>query len=1058
MRRGIQYAVLCLWAVLFFSCNSTNEKKEEGKLTYGTKLSKKTQSERTKVLSPEGELAGFSVPEGFIVELVASEEEGIVNPIDITFDDTGRLWTQTASMYPLDPVSDIQWKDLQKLIEDPEAQQKNPNFKKILDLYQGKTKGDDKILVISNLYGKGNAKVAIWADGLAIPQSIMPYKNGSYVAQGSELFFLEDTNGDGKSNKRTPFFTGFGYTDTHTMSHVLVRGPGDWIHFSQGALNKGEVKSLMSNAKTRLDYSKIARFSLDGKKMELVSSGLNNIWGFQLRGNGQWYGMEANDLGYSVVPMEIGTGFPGIGKERLRPYQPWMPTLHSFRIGGTGLSAVAFADDDEGSFPEEWKDVAFMANPITNTINAVRVVRKSDGSVAAEHLPDFLTSEDDWFRPVNMEFGPDGALYVADWYNKIVSHNEVPTTNPDRDKSHGRIWRIRHKSQKKREIPNFYKIKTADLPKYLASPSLWAKNASWHQISDRPIEETKKLAKALVAMASDRGQNESTRIHALWSLEGIQHYEQKLIVDLLKSPSENLKREAVRSLQSFSLDAATIAQLLKNSLDDKNPMVRSQVLRTLGTLDTANTEIIGMLVSACKPPLDGNEMGGSYERSFERYLARKSLENYPNELSKFIVTPQASNYQVPNLIWASQALPKNEREAVFVDLWKKSDTRELDEPTFIIVAGMLENKKVYDLVRPLFDQNAKAESYVTMALENQAQVQSDKLTTLLEKPIRYLLKNKERSKQIVGLEAVGKLKIAGMRNDILPIIKEKSSEETLQKGMVALENRPSENKDVFNELAKDEDFSTQLRTKAVSVLAKADGNEAEKILTDWMPDLDEMDQRYVTKTLSNSREGVNLLKELLQKGTISSQAFDIFSAEAVFQTDKADSVGKKLYDEVTERVEKEKKEFDSKLERFMAIAEKGGGDAVKGEGLFQTCILCHRVGDKGHDIAPALDGSATRENEALLTAILNPDAAMESGYAVYKIVKKDGNTMEGYMANQDDRGTTLAFMGGSEQFVQKSDIASEGFLVGRSFMPKGLIDNYSDDQVADLLAYIGSLN
>lgn len=146
----------------------------------------------------------------------------------------------------------------------------------------------------------------------------------------------------------------------------------------------------MSDAKVRIDFSKIARFSLDSKRIELVNSGLNNIWGYKLRGNGQWYGIEANDLGFSIVPMEIGTGFPGIGSERLRSYQPWMPELHKFRVGGTGISGVAFADDLEGTFPEEWKDVAFIANPITSSINAVRIVRNSDGTVTAEHLPDFF--------------------------------------------------------------------------------------------------------------------------------------------------------------------------------------------------------------------------------------------------------------------------------------------------------------------------------------------------------------------------------------------------------------------------------------------------------------------------------------------------------------------------------------------------------------------------------------------------------------------------------------------------------------------------------------------
>ncbi|CAN0601739.1 unnamed protein product, partial [Ectocarpus sp. 12 AP-2014] len=225
-------------------------------------------STRTEIYSPEKQLAGFKVPEGFIIELVASEKDGIINPIDLTFDDAGRLWTQTAKMYPLDPIVD-QYVNRNGILamEDAQKQKEDANFKRILDLYQGNTKGDDKILVLSNLYTDKKLKVNTWADGLAIPQSIMPYKDGVFVAQGSEMFILNDTDNDGKADKRTPLLTGFGYTDTHTMSHTLVRAPGDWIHFSHGALNKGVVTSLTGDGKVLMNYSKTARFSLDGKKI-----------------------------------------------------------------------------------------------------------------------------------------------------------------------------------------------------------------------------------------------------------------------------------------------------------------------------------------------------------------------------------------------------------------------------------------------------------------------------------------------------------------------------------------------------------------------------------------------------------------------------------------------------------------------------------------------------------------------------------------------------------------------------------------------------------------------
>lgn len=1055
--RSQLFFLTCIIILVNIGCGGKEQKSKEGDNTDAqVNLKKKTQSTRVESYSPEQELAGFRVPDGFEIELVASEKDGIVNPIDLTFDDAGRLWTQTARMYPLDPVANISWKELQKLIADPAAQQENPDFKRISDLYKGKIKGEDKILVLSGLYDN-SIKVNTWADGLAIPQSILPYKNGSYVAQGSEMFFLSDTDNDGKADKRTPLFTGFGYTDTHTMAHTLVRGPGDWIHFSHGALNKGEVTSFVSDAKARIDYSKIARISLDAKKIEIVSSGLNNIWGFQMRSNGQWYGTEANDKGYSVVPMEKGTGFWGIGNQRIRPYQPLMPEVHKFRVGGTGISGLAFMEDSAGSFPEAWKDVAFLANPISSTINAVRVVRNPDGTVSAEHLRDFLTSEDDWFRPVNMEFGPDGCLYIADWYNKIVSHNEVSRAHPDRDKSHGRIWRIRHKSQQPVKIPDFFKLKTNELVDYIKSPSFWAKKAAWHQISDRPIEETKILASDLISLAADTAQDEVTRIVALWSLEGIKHYDEGLMIDLINSTEDNLRREAVRSLISFSLSGNDLAKLLKKPSNDSNVMVRSQVLRTLDQAGVVNTEIIGLLVDACKPPLEGNALGGAYERHFERYLARKALEQYPEELYAFMNSPKVDQYDVSNLIWASQALPKQEKERVFLPLWKKAGYKELDESTFIIVSEMLGNKAISKAIQPVLHQRNKAATHVAFVLNNIGRVQSDELTRLLIKPIQDLLESEDSSEQSLGLEAVGKLKINSLKNEVVRLVNDTASEKTLGLVLRALQGQPEENKQIFKQLFENKKLSIELRASALEGLSKANMAEAIAGLKKWASDLDEMQQRVVTKEISGSKSGAELLKKSYMDGVLKGNAFEISSAEKILQINAKDKTGIALMKDVEHRLNEEKKGFEAKLKKFVALAEKGGGDPAAGEPLFQICLQCHSVGSKGHDFAPALDGSAMRENEALLTAILDPDAALEASYAVYQVTNNDGTKAEGYLVKKDDRGTTLGFMGGGQMFIQSKDIMTEGFIRGRSFMIKGLIDHYTDEQVSDLLAYIKTL-
>ena len=1016
---------------------------------------KKTQSVRTKLYTPEEELAGFKVPPGFVVELVASERDGIVNPIDLTFDDTGRLWTQTATMYPLDPVADIQWNDLLRLMDDQEAQKKHPAFRRILDLYQGKTKGTDKVLVLSDLYGKSPAKVSVWADGLTIPMSVLPYKDGAYVAQGSELFFLADRDQDGRADTRQPLLTGFGFTDTHTMAHTLVRGPGDWIHFSHGALNKGEVTSLKSDARQKIDFCKIARFSLDATRLELVNNGLNNIWGFQLRGNGQWYGSEANDLGYSVAPLEPLAGFPGIGNDRLRSYQPFVPALHEFRVGGTGISGTAFADDAPGSFPAECRNVAFLANPITSTINAVRIGRNADGTVTAEHLPDLLTSEDDWFRPVNMEFGPDGSLYIADWYNKIVSHNELPTTHPDRDKAHGRIWRIRHVSQASRPIIDFTKVPTAELVGYLRSASLWEKRAAWHQITDRPRAQTQPLTAQLLALAADAAQDEVTRIHALWSLEGIDAYNADLLAALVQSPLPDLQREAIRSLNSFSLPLAEITSQVKGLVEHPNPMIRAQILRTLGEAGQANREVIELLVRASKPELPGNALGGAYERKFERFLARKALEQYPQELQSYLAG--FSDIPTQNILWAIQALPPAQRDALFLTYWPQSGITELDESTFVSIAGMLNNPQVVAAVKSNLEATAYAKTYVSYALQNQSQVQSAALSTLLTTPVRALLKSNAEADQNLALDAVGRFKIKNAQPEVMGLLNGRVSDKTFTLALKALETDSEAGQKVLHSVVKNPDIGFGARAMALGNLTRASPAQGEQALVGWLPTLSSNEKAELAKTLSASAEGAGLLLNSYGKKQLGLSDFDLPTAERMVASTKSSPRAQTLLAGVKKREEEKKRAFHEKLNRYMAIAEKQAGNPAEGKLLFQTCLLCHQVGTEGQNIAPALDGSASRENEALLTAILDPDAAVESGYAVYRVTKKDNSSVEGYLVSKDERGTTIAFMGGSKVFVEADAIKSQGFLGGRSFMTKGLIDQYSDKQVADLLSYIKTL-
>jgi putative membrane-bound dehydrogenase-like protein len=1012
---------------------------------------KKTQSARTTASSADKQLAGFTVPDGFVIELVASEEHGVINPIDISFDDAGRLWTQTAQMYPLDPISGMVWKEFLDLMKDEKTQNSHPEFKRIKDLYQLKTKGEDKILILDDPTKPASGPLHVWADGLAIPQSILPYKDGAYVCHGAELFFLRDTDGDNKSDKMEQVLSGFGFTDTHTMSHLLVRGPGRYIHFSQGALNQGLVTATASGFQARVDAACQVRFGLDHQDFEVLSAGPSNMWGLQLRANGQWYGTEANDRAYSVIPWEHGTAVTGAAFRPMRDYQPLLPELHTFRVGGTGISGLEFCEDTAGGFPfEEWKDVALLANPITSTINAVRVHRNPDGTVEAEHLPDFLVAEDDWFRPVNLEFGPDGCLYVADFYNKIISHNEVTTDHPDRDRGHGRIWRIRHESQKPRRIPNVKQASPEQLLTHLQASNLWEKRAAWQQIADRELVN---LAPALIKLAAEPKQDTTTRIHALWSLEELRQFDAELLDTLLAEKDGDLRREAVRSLASFGLEPGEAAARLTPFVEDENVMVRSQAIRTLGDLRSPDPAVFAGLIAACKPALGGNALGGSYERNLERFLARMALERFPSEFKEYLSTA-GDKHPAGNLLWAIQALDEAAKRAAFLGIWGNVSGQALDGETFVAIAGMLNSPEVFDAVKPTFQDPAKAENLVGLALTNQSRVQSAKLTHMLTPLVRQLLEKTETTP--LGLKAVSTFRMGPLSSDVAKISIPTDDPDLLRQLLAAQAVNPKLHTASFIQVAKDTSLSFDIRAEATHTLAPVNQRTAGRLTRELLTAGTADQQTQLASLFSQSKVGGQLLCSMVKDGVVTPDVFDLSTAERIIQSHPENPQAKTIMASARQRVARQRKQAQARIHGLMAYIERNPGDPEKGKLVFPTCLTCHQVGTEGMNIAPPLDGSGHRELEHLLTAIVDPDAAVEGGYGLYRITKNDGSVAEGYLDKKEPLGTTVAMMGGVRIFIPVAEIKSENFVGGRSFMPAAF-GQFPDDTLADLVAYIATL-
>jgi putative membrane-bound dehydrogenase-like protein len=1178
-------------------------------------------------LTPQQQRARFTVPEGYSVELVSSEEHGLPKPITVQFDDAGRMWSMTATEYPLDAN------------ESPEEAAR---------LWA--TRGRDKVVYFNQPSAIGPHQAQTFADGLAMPMGLLPWKNGVILGLGSEVIFLEDEDGDGTADKRTTLLSGFGIQDSHLMPHQFTLMPSGWIALAQGAFNLSQVIAGDQPPVT-FNYCKLGRFRPDGSIFETIGVGFNNIWGLVLDPQGNVFIQEANDSKYSVVPFQNSSSYPGIGNEKMQPYAPLAPPIAEFTMGGTGLSGLALSGQHADSFPAPWADAMFIANPITGKVQAVRVQHQADGEVQFTKLNDFVTCDDPWFRPVAIHFGPDDCLYIVDWYNKIISHNEVSREHPDRDKSRGRIWRVRHASQTNRDIPDLTKYSNLQLITALQSNSTWEMRAAWRQIIFRDAQD---LIPELRRLVLDDQLSEPTRIHALWSLNALHKVDSAISLQLLRSPNRNLRREALRAQEGW----------LRTSLvEDSDPQVRAEAIRSVLRASQITSEHLAELIRFAKPSIAPDNPreeipwagrhgvpvtpGASYNREFERFLVRQGLEQHTQLLNKFLNSAQAKDLPSENRLLACLALPTAEAAQPFVEIWQHVNRLPNEEELVLLLHGA-QDPSLRPWVESLFADPTRAQPLMMATLKLRDRLDATVVESLLMTALLELSKT-PGNEQLV-LEMVDAFQMEALQDVAAGIF---TNVETpmmhRQRALHTLRAIHAGSHDAVVNFIDQQQGPRGLEIEALIALGESNHPRAQDVLFTKWNTLTLFEKQEITVALSKSASGSELLLSglnaqylaatifspailermqswipesvVLQKlwaeraaslpsglylngdpsqsygtpidlrgeftveawvkindqisnadgllGTTGGADINFHDAHARFYggaqlsdliiaqhsmvpdqwTHLALSRGQdgffKMYingelDQVSATQnhddflglhigrsspggsgtdgyivefrlwdhERSATEINSRyrhsltashaglsfsfaqfphedlllggatfvpmangpalmdaeqiqkqqqtLERFMALAQQPG-NPTRGKLLFQPlCLSCHTLNGEGVGIAPALDGSANRTPEALLRAILTPDAATEPGYRMYRIETYEGKMHEGFMLQSNSSGTSLVFTGGRELFIPKSEIRREGFMK-RSLMPTGLIDNLPDADISALLSFISSL-
>jgi putative membrane-bound dehydrogenase-like protein len=698
--------------------------------------------EHAKPRTPQEQQAAFHLPPGFSIELIAAEDPTVPAGkfISVYFDQRGRMWTHTALEYPVDA---------------------NENTAIADALYASKAK--DKILIYNreSVFGKpipagGIKPDHVFADGLAIPLGILPWGDGSkcYAQHGRNIVLLTDTNNDNVSDKSEVILEGFGVQDSHLFPHQFTRAPGGWIWFAQGAFNYSNVKRPLDPKEkaVKFDQTRMARFRPDGTDFEITSNGPCNIWGFVMDRNGESFIQEANDFGYGVMPFHEYGNYPGCSNSQWKSYAPEFPgTFAKQRFGGTGLSGLCLTDA-EGAYPAPYSNLMLVANPITCRINTVVMQRDQP---SPEHyltdwqfnrIGDFLTCDDPWFRPVAMTLGPDGCVYIVDWYNKIISHNEVPRAHPDRDKLRGRIWRIKHNEQKKFEVPDFTKLNDAALQNLLKSPSLAQTQIAAQALADRkviPGDLTE--VPALMAHTPTIEQLEKTAT----------------------SPNLHVRRETARALAETATLSPALLQLRKDP--DKN--VRREALTSigywLGKSADKNTLFLAMLnheLTALDAPQAQSTRKGAmlvreaYDREYERYVVRLLLERYPADLVTFLSTETAKNLPVESFLLAALALPPAQGASLVASRLNQLQRIPNQAEVLLLVLAM-DQPGITDVLREALKNPTSSQAIINALLANKNRIAPERIQALIVDSVDRLLQgNGDDVKRGVDLSAAFGLK------------------------------------------------------------------------------------------------------------------------------------------------------------------------------------------------------------------------------------------------------------------------------------------------------------
>ena len=970
-----------------------------------------------KPLSPEESAAHLVLRPGFEVKLFAAEPD-VAKPICLAWDERGRLWVAETFDYP---------NELQKPGE-----------------------GRDRIKICEDTDGDGRAdKFTVFAEKLSIPTSIVFANGGILVSQAPDTLFLKDTNGDDKADLRQVLFTGWGVNDTHAGPSNLRHGLDNWIW---GTVGYSGFDGTVGGRQLKFGQG-VFRFKPDGSVLEFIKSSNNNTWGLGLSEEGIIFGSTANNNASWYMPIpnrcyEAVNGWSASRMETIADSQLFHPATEKVRQVDWHQKYTAGAGHalyTARSFPKNyWNRIAFVAEPTGHLIGQFDL-QASGADFTAKNLHSFLASDDEWTAPIAAEVGPDGALWMIDWYNYIVQHNPTPQgfktgkgnayETPLRDKRHGRIYRVVHTASRPGVAPA--RLDRAMTPQLVAAlkndNQLWRMHAQRLLVERRAMEAVPALLELIRNPQMDELGLNPAAIHALWVLQGLYNTFEVVgaepavitIISAMNHPSAGVRRAAAgvapRSTQ------ARDALLANGLLNDPDAQVKLAALLAFAEMpadEASGHEVYAFLQkpdnAADRWLRDGAICAAArHDTGFlKASLAGGALGKDASEVLRRVTSHYAHRGPADSVVKTMAAL-KNASPTVAAPFF---DGLISGWPDGVLPKiSSADRATLNDLMKALPESNR--DRLLLLARRwGQGELFADQ-SVAITRSLHAQLQNGSLPDEPRAAAAQRLIRL--------------SDEATTLKAVL----RP------VNLLA-----APTLTSGLINALGESRNAEAGRALLAHWPRLTPAARRVAIATLLRRTEWTSALLDAVEKGELQRNDIALESWQQLkVNPNRPLAIRAQRLSSGAELVSADRQEV---LQKLLPVTRQRG-DAARGHEVFKAaCANCHVINGEGAKIGPELTGIGARDRADILTEILDPNRSVEANYRLWTVTTKDGETFSGRLEAETQTSVEILDLTSRKHAVQRKDIASLE-ASSLSIMPTGF-ESLPEKDLAALLEFLAA--